>query len=46
VKIADCYDPFSTGTLTYVKMIETCVENAFTTVSERFVIADHFSFVW
>jgi hypothetical protein len=29
VKICDCYDPFSTGTLTRVKTIETCVENAF-----------------
>jgi hypothetical protein len=27
VKIADCCDPSSAGTLTYVKMIETCVES-------------------
>jgi hypothetical protein len=34
VKVADYYDPSSTGTLTYVKSLETFVENAFTTVSE------------
>jgi hypothetical protein len=25
VKVADCYDPSSTGTLTYVKSLETFV---------------------
>jgi hypothetical protein len=42
VKFADCCDPSSVGTLTCVKMIETCVESAFTTVSKRYAIADHF----
>jgi hypothetical protein len=42
VKIDDCYDPFSAGILTYVKMIETCVERVFFT-TERVVsaIADY-----
>jgi hypothetical protein len=35
-------DPFSIGTLTFVRMIETFVESAFVTVSERFVVADCF----
>jgi hypothetical protein len=26
VKVDDCYDPFIVGTLTRIKMIETCVE--------------------
>jgi hypothetical protein len=43
VKIDDCYDPFSAGTLTYVKMIETCVERAFfTTECVVSAIADYF----
>jgi hypothetical protein len=42
VKVADCYDPSSVGTLTYVKMIETCVESAFATVCVRFTIANDF----
>jgi hypothetical protein len=42
VKVADCCDTSSTGTLTYIKMIETCVESAFTIVCVRFAIADHF----
>jgi hypothetical protein len=45
VKVADCCDPPSTGTLTCVKSIETCVETAFATVSEWFALADHFSFI-
>jgi hypothetical protein len=42
VKIDDCYDPFSAGILTYVKMIETCVERVFF-ATERVVsaIADY-----
>jgi hypothetical protein len=27
VKVADCCDPSSAGTLTFVRMIETCVES-------------------
>jgi hypothetical protein len=42
VKVADCCDPSSIGTLTCVKMIETCVESAFATVCVRFTIADRF----
>jgi hypothetical protein len=34
VKVTDCCDPPSVGTLIYVKMIETCIESGFTTVSE------------
>jgi hypothetical protein len=45
VKVADYCDPSSAGTLAYVKSIQTCVENNFATVSERFVLANHFSFV-
>jgi hypothetical protein len=32
VKVADYCDPSSAGTLTYVKMIETCVVSVFATV--------------
>jgi hypothetical protein len=32
VQVADCCDPPFAGTLTCVKMIETCVESAFATV--------------
>jgi hypothetical protein len=42
VKVADCYDPSSTGTLTCVKKIKICVESAFATVCVRFVLADCF----
>jgi hypothetical protein len=42
VKVDDCYDPSSIGTLTCIKRIETCVESDFTTVCMRFAIADHF----
>jgi hypothetical protein len=34
VNVVDCCDPSSTCTLTCVKMIETCVESGFTTISE------------
>jgi hypothetical protein len=34
--------PFSTGTLTCVKSIITMCECACGTVSERFILADHF----
>jgi hypothetical protein len=34
VKVADYCDPFSTGTLTCVKSLETFVESAFATVPE------------
>jgi hypothetical protein len=42
VKVTDCCDPSSAGTLTCIKMIETCLESAFVTVSKRFTISDHF----
>jgi hypothetical protein len=42
VKVIDCYDPSSAGSLTYVKMIETCVESAFTTVCVQSAIAGCF----
>jgi hypothetical protein len=32
VKVVDCCDPSCIGTLTYIKMIETCVESTFATV--------------
>jgi hypothetical protein len=35
-------DPFSAGTLTFVRTIETFVESVFSTVPERFTVADHF----
>jgi hypothetical protein len=35
-------DPFSAGTLTFVRMIEMFVESAFATIPERFAVADHF----
>jgi hypothetical protein len=34
VKVTDCYDQSSAGTLTCVKMIEMCVESTFVAVSE------------
>jgi hypothetical protein len=34
VKDADCCDPSSTGTLTCVEYLESCVESAFATISE------------
>jgi hypothetical protein len=40
------FDPFFTGTLTFVRMIETFVENALATGTELFAIADHFFFFW
>jgi hypothetical protein len=47
VKIDDWFDPSSTGTLTCVKMIETCVENAFVTVCVQSAIAGCFLlFLW
>jgi hypothetical protein len=42
VKVADCYDPSSLGTLTCVKMIKTYVESTCATVRVRFTIADYF----
>jgi hypothetical protein len=35
-------DPFSAGTLTFVRMIQTFVENAFAIIPERFAVADPF----
>jgi hypothetical protein len=45
VKVVDCCDPSFAGTLTCAKLLQTYVESAFGTVSERFTIADHFYFV-
>jgi hypothetical protein len=39
-------DPSSVGTLTYVKMIETCVESIFATVCVRSTIAGCFLLFW
>jgi hypothetical protein len=46
VKLADCCDPSSAGILTYVKMIETCVESDFATVCVRTAIAGCFLLLW
>jgi hypothetical protein len=35
-------DPFSTGTLTFIRTIEMFVESAFATVPERFTVVDCF----
>jgi hypothetical protein len=42
VKVADCYDPSSIGTLICVKSLEMFWESAFAPISNQFVIADHF----
>jgi hypothetical protein len=42
VKTADYCDPSSAGILTYVKIIEMCVESIFVIVCVRFTIADYF----
>jgi hypothetical protein len=42
VKVADCLDPSSAGTLTCIKTIETCVENAFGTICVRSIVAGCF----
>jgi hypothetical protein len=36
----------SSGTLTHIKTIETCVESAFATVCVRFAIASHYLLFW
>jgi hypothetical protein len=46
VKNNDWCDPSSTGTLTHVKMIETCVESAFTTICVQFAIAGCLLLFW
>jgi hypothetical protein len=46
VKVADCYDPSSAGTLTCIKSIETCVESAFAIVCVRSAIAASFLLFW
>jgi hypothetical protein len=46
VKVADCCDSSSAGTLTCFKIIETCVESAFATVYVRYIIADCFLLFW
>jgi hypothetical protein len=42
VKVANCCEPSSAGTLACVKTTEICVEGAFATVYMRFTIADRF----
>jgi hypothetical protein len=42
VKIVDCCDPSSTGTLTCVKSLETFVESTFAIVPERSAIGECF----
>jgi hypothetical protein len=42
VKVDDYCDPFSIGTLTHVKMLETCVEGSFATECVQSAIAGHF----
>jgi hypothetical protein len=46
VKNDDCFDPSSASTLTWFKLIETCVESAFTTVCVRSAIAGCFLLFW
>jgi hypothetical protein len=46
VKNNDWCDPSSTGTLTHVKMIETCVESAFTIICVQFAIAGCLLLFW
>jgi hypothetical protein len=46
VKNDDWFYRSSTGTLTHVKMIETCVESAFTTVCVQSAIAGCFLLFW
>jgi hypothetical protein len=46
VKNDDWFDQSSTGTLTHVKTIETCVESAFATVCVRSTIAGCFLLFW
>jgi hypothetical protein len=41
-----CLIQSSAGTLTCVKMIETCVESVLSTISEQFTIADCFFLFW
>jgi hypothetical protein len=40
------FDPFLWRYTNFVKVIETFVESALATISERFAIADHFLFFW
>jgi hypothetical protein len=46
VKNDDWFDPSSIGTLTHVKMIETCVESAFATVCVQSAIVGCFLLFW
>jgi hypothetical protein len=40
------FDPFLWRYTNFVRVIETFVESAWATISERFAIADHFLFFW
>jgi hypothetical protein len=42
IKVVDCCDSSSVGTLTCVRSLETCVEIALATVPDRLAIADCF----
>jgi hypothetical protein len=46
VKVADYYDPFSAGILTYVKSFVTMFESVCATIYEHFAIVDRFFFFW
>jgi hypothetical protein len=46
VKVVDCYDLSSAGTLTCVKTIEMCVESASVTVYVQSAIAGCFLLFW
>jgi hypothetical protein len=46
VKVADCCDPFFTGTLPYVKMIKICVESSFAIICMRYTIEGCFLLFW
>jgi hypothetical protein len=46
VKVDECCDSFSVGTLTCVKTLETCVKSIFATKCVRSAIVDHFLLFW
>jgi hypothetical protein len=46
VKVADCCDQFSVGTLTFARSIETCVESGFVTVIRMIRNSESFLLFW
>jgi hypothetical protein len=46
VKVSNCCDPPYTGTLTCIKIVETCVESTFATVCVRSAIVGCFLLFW